>query len=264
MGRIFKHDIWYGPAGANRTLHIYLPNGYDESDERYPVMYFFDGHNLFFNEEATYGTCWGLKDFLDLWEKPLIVVGAECSHEGDSRLDEYCPYRARMFGRTLNPLGEATFRWLIDDVKTWVDANLRTWAHREATGIGGSSMGGLMSLYGVIAHNDVYSKAACVAPGVRMWGHHLRRELQDATLDPDTRIYLAWGEHDAGHTRKGANFATESPEARAELDFARRLTAAGVDSYLYAQPDGRHCEADWSLQNGRYLDYLWRNRRWPA
>ena len=262
MGRVFKHDIWYGPAGATRTLHVYLPNGYDESDERYPVMYFFDGHNLFFDEDATYGTCWGLKDFLDQWEKPLIVVGAECSHEGNDRLDEYCPYNGRLLSHSINGKGKATFRWLIDDVKTWADATLRTWPHREATGIGGSSMGGLMSVYGAIAHNDVFSKAACVSPGMRVWGRFLRDELATATLDPDTRLYFSWGEHESGHLRKGASFATESPEARAELDFARRLNEAGIDTYVYAQPDGNHCEADWRKQDGRFLDYLWRNRRW--
>ena len=110
MGTVFTHDIWYGPAESARTLHVYLPNGYEESDERYPVMYFFDGHNLFFDSYATYGKSWGLKDFLDRWEKPLIIVGMECSHEGDGRLSEYCPYDCRMFGHDVTGMGEQTFR----------------------------------------------------------------------------------------------------------------------------------------------------------
>lgn len=262
MGDVFTHDLWYAPAQSMRTLHVYLPNGYETSNERYPVMYFFDGHNLFFDERATFGTCWGLKDFLDWWEKPLIVVGMECSHEGDSRLDEYCPYPCRMFGRDITAMGEQTFQWIIGEVKPWADATLRTWGHREATGIAGSSMGGLMSLYGAIVHNDVFSKAACLSTGVRVWKRDLQRDLRDATIDPDTRIYLAWGEHEAGHMRKGADPATGSPEARAEYDFARKLEAAGASTYVYFQPDGRHCEASWREQNGRYLDFLWLNRRW--
>ena len=199
MGTVFTHDMWYWPAERMRTLHVYLPDGYEDSDERYPVMYFFDGHNLFFDERATYGKSWGLKSFLDQWEKPLIIVGMECSHEGDARLDEYCPYSRHMFGRDINAMGEQTFQWIVNDVKGWADANLRTWAHREATGIGGSSMGGLMSLYGILAHNDVFSKAACLSTGVRVWGRELKRELRQATPDPDTRIYLSWGEYEAGH-----------------------------------------------------------------
>lgn len=261
MGRVLTHELWYWPAGQYRTLHIYLPDGYDHGDERYPVMYFFDGHNLFFDEWATYGKSWGLKDFLDHWEKPLIVVGMECSHEGDARLSEYSPYSRRMFGHDIVGLGEQTFQWLIGDVKRWVDEQLRSWPHREATGIGGSSMGGIMSLYGALAHNDVFSKAACLSTGVRFIRRELRRELQEASLAPDTRIYLSWGEHEAGRLRTGADPATESPEARAELDLAARLTRLGVRSQLFYQAGGRHCEASWEEQLGRFLDYLWLGRR---
>ena len=262
MGTVFTHDMWYWPAERTRTLHIYLPDGYEHSSERYPVMYFFDGHNLFFDHMATYGKSWGLKGFLDRWEKPLIIVGMECSHEGDARLDEYCPYDSRMFGRQIHGMGEQTFQWIIGDVKPWVDANLRTWSHREATGIGGSSMGGLMSLYGILAHNDVFSKAACLSTGVRIWSRQLNRELGKAHINPDTRIYLSWGEHEAGRHSAGIDPARESPEAKAELAYIRKLEATGADTYCYFQPGGRHCEEDWERQNGRYLDYLWLDRRW--
>ena len=262
MGTIFKHDLWYQPAEATRTMHVYLPDGYGESDERYPVMYFFDGHNLFFGEDATFGTSWGFKEFLDQWEKRMIVVGMECSHEGDARLDEYCPYPCHAFGYDLVGLGEQTFQWILNTVKPWADTELLTWPHREATGIGGSSMGGLMSLYGAIAHNDVFSKAACVSTGMRLWGPRLRQTLTESTMDADTRIYLSWGELEGGRTRKGADPATESPEARATSNFIHHLERRGVDTYRYFQPQGRHCEADWGQQNGRFFDYLWLDRRW--
>lgn len=262
MGRVFEHDFWYWPAGRYRTLHVYLPNGYDESDERYPVMYFFDGHNLFFNERATYGKSWGLKEFLDNWEKPLIIVGMECSHEGYDRLSEYSPHKRRMFGQDVQDMGIQTFEWIINDVKPWADENLRTWSHREATGIGGSSMGGIMSLYGALAHNDIFSKAACVSTGVHYVARQIRHDLAAATLDPDTRIYLSWGEHESGHVRKGADPATQSAEARAEFDLVDRLERRGVETYLYYQPDGYHCEACWEEQDGRFMDFLWRDRRW--
>ena len=97
---IIKRPMYYPPGNSDRLLHIYLPDEYYSSEERYPVMYFFDGHNLFFNEDATYGTCWGLKDFLDTWNKRMIVVGMECSHVNQERLSEYCPYDKHFFGKT--------------------------------------------------------------------------------------------------------------------------------------------------------------------
>ena len=60
---IVKRDFIYTPKGANRKLHIWLPENYDRTDECYPVMYFFDGHNLFRDEDATYGKSWACRNF---------------------------------------------------------------------------------------------------------------------------------------------------------------------------------------------------------
>ena len=100
---VIKKDVLFTPANKTRGLHIYLPDNYNETNERYPVMYFFDGHNLFFDEDATYGKSWGLKDFLDGWGKDIIIVGLECGHEGNERLVEFCPYtfHGRFWGGTL-------------------------------------------------------------------------------------------------------------------------------------------------------------------
>lgn len=255
---VFQEDAYYWPTDSTRTLHVYLPDEYDETDERYPVMYMFDGQNLFYDSHATYGKSWGLKEFLDNWEKKLIVIGLECGHEGFTRLDEYCPYELTMLGHRIDPLGEQTFQWIINDVKPQVDRELRTWPHREATGVGGSSMGGIMSLYGVIAHNDVFGKAACLSTGVRLVGPMVRQDLSRAVISPDTRIYLGWGEGEGGRTPKGKSPATDSPEARATRSLARELMRAGVSVDVFFQEGGQHNEASWELQNPRYLDFLWK------
>lgn len=257
---VIYHDMHYAPADSIRRLHIYLPEGYDQSEERYPVMYMFDGHNLFFDSDATFGKSWGLKEFLDGWEKPIIIVGMECSHEGQSRLDEYGPYPATIVGHKIDPKGEQTFQWIINDVKPWADANLRTWPHREATGIGGSSMGGIMSLYGVVAHNDVFSKAACLAAGARRYERSVLRDLRAHGIDPDTRVYLSWGEDEKGRTKAGADPATESPEAKATARVTAALEKYGAVTRTFFQEGGRHCEASWEQQNGRFMDFLWLDR----
>ena len=77
---IVKRDFIYTPKGQNRPLHIWLPEGYEKTEERYPGMYFYDGHNLFQDEDAPYGKSWGLKEFLERWDKDMIVVGMECGH----------------------------------------------------------------------------------------------------------------------------------------------------------------------------------------
>ena len=254
---IIKQEFMYPPAGQNRTLHIYLPDDYQYSGERYPVMYFFDGHNLFHDYEATYGKSWGLESFLDRWSKKMIIVGMECAHEGNLRLSEYSPYDKRWRGEYVRGIGEDTFRWIRDEVKPLADRDYRTYGHREATGIGGSSMGGLMSIYGVIVHNDVFSKAACVSPGMFWNIGRLRADLGRSYINPDSRIYMSWGEIEAGKAAHNGNPATDTREARAVRKFERELQERGASTYLYFQYGGRHCEADWEKQVPVFMNYLW-------
>ena len=146
MSRIEKFDILYEPAGETRRIHLYIPDGYDHSDERYPVLYMFDGQNLYLDEDASFGRSWRLNDFMDCFPKKVIVVGMECSHTGNERLREYSPYRiyARWMG-SIDGIGDATMQWITNTVKPYIDSHYRTWSHREATAIGGSSMGGMPS-----------------------------------------------------------------------------------------------------------------------
>ena len=79
------------PTQKPRRLYVYLPKEYNLSDRRYPVLYMFDGHNVFYDSHATYGKSWGMKEYLEKTRLPLIVVGVECNPEGYKRISEYSP-----------------------------------------------------------------------------------------------------------------------------------------------------------------------------
>ena len=254
---IIQRPMYYPAANSDRLLHIYLPDDYESSSERYPVMYFFDGHNLFYDSWATYGTCWGLKDFLDHWEKKMIIVGMECSHKDQERIAEYCPYQKHFFREKTNGKGKETFRWITEEIKPMIDRDYRTWSHREATGIGGSSMGGLMSMYGIIRYNHVFSKAACLSSGIFWNCSSFRKDLKEVTLSPDTRIYMGWGEAEAGKAAHNGGPEWDTREARATRKFEKELQEKGSRTYVYFQKDGRHCEADWAKQVPIFMDWLW-------
>ena len=151
-----------------RRAYLYLPACYDEQpDARFPVMYMFDGHNVFFDEDATYGQSWGMADYMDKTDTPLIIAAVECNPVGNNRLEEYCPFTCEdpNLGR-IRGRGRATMEWFIRDFKPMIDANLRTLPDRVNTLIAGSSMGGLMSLYAATAFNDVFGRAACLSPSL--------------------------------------------------------------------------------------------------
>ncbi len=258
---VIKHDMLFTPSGKNRPLHIWLPENYAQTDERYPVMYFFDGHNLFSDETATYGKCWGLADFLYGWEKPMIIVGMECGHGDRERLVEYCPYHfTGSFWGDLRGEGETTLRFMVEELKPAIDRELRTYSFREATGIGGSSMGGLMSLYACVRYNHVFSKAACVSSTISPCMDDLRAEIRRADIDPDSRFFLSWGTVEAGGTAEDPADDYKSEFARCNVDVARQLEERGAGTRLRCVRDGRHCEADWGKLVPEFMNYLWMDR----
>lgn len=257
---IIKRDFIYSPKGKNRPLHIYLPEDYYETDKRYPVMYFFDGHNLFLNEDATYGKSWGLKEFLDGWDKDMIIVGAECGHDGYERLSEYLPYPANKssyFG-VFQPMGEETMEWIVREIKPMIDREYRTIPFRECTGIGGSSMGGLMALYGAVHYNRWFSKAACVSSAVGFCMRPLMADMRRNPMSPDTRVFLSWG------TREARGIQNPDREDRSSKTYgwnkkiADRALSDGAAVKLYCQVGGSHCEADWEKQVPEFMQFLWR------
>ncbi len=256
---IIKREFHYPPADADRTLHIYLPDDYDDSSERYPVMYFFDGHNLFFDHDATYGKSWGLKEFLDGRDRKMIIVGMECSHEGYARLNEYSPYRAYkgMFAG-IEPLGEQTMQWIINDIKPMIDREYRTWSHREATAIGGSSMGGLMALYAITKHNAVFSKGACISSAIGFCFGHMMHDMTECRIDPDTRAFLSWGTREAQGVTDHDSIDCRSYTYRRNKAAENKLLAQGAISQLWCQPGGGHCEADWEKLVPHFMEFLWK------
>ncbi len=255
---LIKRDCICTPVGKNRPLHIYLPDNYNETEEQYPVMYFFDGHNLFSNEDATYGKSWGLKEFLDSWNKPMIIVGIECGHEGRERLNEYSPYSwDNDYIGKVEGIGDSILDWMVEELKPMIDREFRTYYFREATGIGGSSMGGLMSLYGVTKYNRYFSKAACLSSTILPCYRKLSNLLKRSEIDPDTRIWLSFGENEAKFHGGKVNDVFKTKTSAYTDKLIGIIESKNASAVKFIQANGGHCEADWEKQIPGFMDYLW-------
>lgn len=246
-----KFETWFTPAGENRRIHLWLPEDYDRSDERYPVLYMFDGHNLFFDSDATFGHALHLGWFLDGWWKKLIVVGLECAADDNQRVHEYCPFglQSSIYG-WIEGRGDATLRWMAEELKPYIDSRYRTWPQREATAIAGYSMGGMMSLYAVLHYNSVFSKAAVISPAILPAMDGFRHELANDSLSPDTRVFFSWGTDE------------DSPDVVWRTEQAIREVEAGVQqrgasTWLCCQPGGHHNEQSWEQQVPEWMKFLW-------
>ena len=235
------------PGKRKRNVYVYVPDFYEEG-MRFPVLYMFDGHNVFFDTDATYGKCWGMKEYMDETETPMIIVAVDCNHHPDNgRLAEYSPFNFSWKKLSVKGRGKATMDWFARILKPMIDKKYPTIPDREATFIAGSSMGGLMSLYAVTAYNDVYSRAACLSPSLWTAPWRVSDLVQRAKLSPDTVIYMDYGSRELPfhHNMKG-QFAK----------VASRLLERGVLLDCRIVPDGNHNEASWERQIPFFMNTL--------
>ena len=237
-----------------RTVYVYLPRAAEEDPQaRFPVLYMFDGHNVFFDEDATYGKSWGMGEYLDETETPLIVVAVDCNHRPPhGRLSEYSPFTFSEpgFGRVIGR-GRKFMDWLCGTLKPLIDERYPTLPGRETTWIAGSSMGGLMSLYAVTAYNDVFSRAAALSPSVWLVRERMAPLIRKTEFAPGTVVYMDYGSREMGNHQGMLHcFA----------DAALALMERGVHVTSRIVPNGDHCEACWEEQIPFFMRILFYDR----
>lgn len=182
---------------TDRDVLVYLPPDYKRNDaRRYPVLYLHDGQNLF--DAATSfipGMHWRVGEtaqgLIDAGEiEPLIIVGIY--NTGTERVEEYTPTadaRYKMGGKA------ALYgRLIVEELKPFIDARYRTRRDAANTGLGGSSLGGLVSLYLGLQYPEVFGKLAVLSPAVQWDNKMILREVGAvATRSTRARIWLDMG-----------------------------------------------------------------------
>lgn len=234
--------IWSPELRNYRDVDIYLPASY-ELGVRHPVVYMHDGQNLSDPSTAFAGT-WDLDGNLRRLARAgihPIVVGV---HNTDRRLAEYSPFPDAKHG---GGNADAYLAFLADTLKPRVDRLFRTQRRPHQTALAGSSMGGLVSLYGWFRRPDVFGGAAAMSPALWFGRDRLFDFLERARL-PRGRLYVDVG------TAEGA-------EAVRDVRAFRRLLAwRGVTPgarFAYVEDQGaRHDEAAWSGRLPAVFEFL--------
>ncbi|MCR4885422.1 MAG: alpha/beta hydrolase [Clostridiales bacterium] len=235
---------------APRTVYVYLPRAAEKRPKaRFPVLYMFDGHNVFFDRDATYGKAWGLGEYLDETDTPLIVAAVDCNHRPPhGRLSEYSPFPFALPGeKRIVGRGKKFMDWLTGTLKPLIDQKYPTLPDRGHTFIAGSSMGGLMSLYALTKYNAVFSRAAALSPSLWAGDGRMTEIIRRAAFDPDTAAYLDYG------TVEMENHADMQ---RYFWDAAAALAEKGLGVTARTVAGGRHCEADWQKRLPAFVPFL--------
>lgn len=163
---------------SDRQIEIYLPPGYDTNQSvGYPVLYMHDGQNVFNPATAYGGKDWGVDEALDslvpLGKVPPMIVVAVWNAKS-KRTAEFMPQDPyatlpdtlkQVFIRRAAqpPFSNDYLRFLVEEVKPYIDATYHTNPSMESTGVMGSSFGGLISLYAITKYPHIFSRAGCVS-----------------------------------------------------------------------------------------------------
>lgn len=250
---------------TKRDVIVYLPPGYDDpahARDRYPVLYMHDGQNLFDAATSFAGVEWRLDEtagrlIAEGKIVPLIIVGIYNTPE---RMTEYTyGARAKNKGRS----GEDYLRFIADELKPLIDRTYRTKPDRANTAVGGSSLGGLISLYMASTRPDLFSKAAIISPSLFWDDKRAVREVPSHVPFPsDVKFWVDIGTKE-GQAPAGATAASAGTPAKAVQD-CRELVAAfdeaglakGVN-YRYEEVEGAaHNEQAWAQRADRMLVFL--------
>jgi predicted alpha/beta superfamily hydrolase len=251
-GEFRKHERFRSNfLDAERDVLVFLPPGYSfETSRRYPVLYLHDGQNLL-DGATSYvpGRQWRFGETAQALinsrsVEPVIVVGIY--NTGHARVDEYTPTacasvkaggRADLYGRLI-----------VEELKPFIDAHYRTVPDASRTGLGGSSLGGLVSLYLGLRYPHVFGRLAVLSPSVWWDNRVIVRDVRGLGAKTHARIWLDMGTEEGGNATADARLLRD-----ALVEKGWRL---GHDLKYYEAEGGRHDEHAWAARVDPLLRFL--------
>jgi predicted alpha/beta superfamily hydrolase len=255
-GNIRRHRAFPSKIlGNRRDVLVYLPRGYRRFSRRpYPVLYLQDGQNVFDAATSFSGVEWGVDEAAERLIKenliePLIVVAV--ANTGEQRIDEYAPTRGVIDAkakrkRRSKGLARKYARFLIDELKPYIDQKYRTNPDAEFTGLGGSSLGGLVTLAIGILYPQVFSRLIVMSPSIWWDNFAIYRLVDSIEQKPPLKVWLDIG--------------TAEPGWEQPRELVNRLLEKGWKlqkdlQYMEAQ-GADHSEAAWAARVEPALRFL--------
>jgi predicted alpha/beta superfamily hydrolase len=249
-GDVRKHENFHSRYLAHdRTIIVYLPPNYDpETADRYPVLYLHDGQNVF-DRATSIGEEWHVDEeaqklILAGEIEPLIIVGIY--NTGEHRIDEYAPTARPDMGGGGH--ADDYGRMLVEELKPFIDGTYKTLPSAAGTAIGGSSLGGLLTIHLGLCYPTAFSKLAVMSPSVWWDDRVILREVVALPGKLPQRIWL-----DAG-TAEGEQVITDARLLRDAL--VAKGWEIGHDLAYLEAPGGEHNEESWGARIDAVLTFL--------
>lgn len=256
VGNLTIHEDFPSRHVESRAIRVWTPEDYDPS-LRYDVIYMHDGQNLFDSSITWNHQEWGVDETLTaLMEagkiRPCIVVGIDNT---SLRYEEYYPSAicddvpAGVLPEDFRPLGDEYLRFVVEEVKPWVDSLYSTCEGPDHTFIMGSSCGGLISSYAFCLYPEVFGGAACLSTHCS-----LENPYVETAQKPAAEAYLAYLEEhlpaDADHRlyMDCGDCPIDAAYAEPQAAINAMISTLGWDASCFMYrffPGHSHSENDW-------------------
>ena len=261
-GDLRLHEFQSRIFHNTRFLRVWLPPGYEDpqnSARLYPVLYLNDGQNLFESATSYNGVEWRVDETADRLIReaaipPLIVVGID--NTGKDRIREYMPHRS-LQPIMLRAQGSRYPNFLIKEVMSFVARTYRTATGPVNTGLGGSSLGALISLYTAAVRPGVFGRLLLESPSLWAANRQIIKQSRTVRRWPE-RIFLATGTAEAGRADRDRSVVDDVRE------LAGIMRRAGLDDHrlhLVIEEGATHHESAWARRLPEALTFLFGNAR---
>lgn len=224
-----------------KTIWVYLPKGYENSEKVYPVIYMHDAQNLF-DAETSYVGEWEVDEYLDtLTDNESIIIGIE--HGNEKRIDELTPYKHEKYG---GGKGDAYLTFIKNTIKPYIDVMYRTKSEAEHTTIFGSSLGGLISFYAVLKYPETFGNAGVFSPS--FWINPEVFDLVKTTDIPETSKFFFLAGTNEGETM--------IPKLEEMVALLKTKGIKATQFKTHKIEGGQHNEKFWSNNFSEAYQYL--------
>ncbi|MBK6365333.1 MAG: alpha/beta hydrolase [Saprospiraceae bacterium] len=246
---ILEEEYEIPQLNRKRRIAVLLPHDYYKSNKYYPVLYLHDGQNLF-DDYAPYGN-WGVDKSLAHLSKQgkgnVVIVAID--HGGPLRIKELLPYPTSKYTEVE---GQLYLKFMMETLKPMIDNKYRVMVDRDHTGIGGSSLGGLISLYAGFIYRHIFGKMMIFSPSLWISEEIYRLAKGYVPFGPTDLYLYAGGMESASHYGNVLRMENILQEKRKYDDF---------DIHFSHNPKGEHREIYWGQQFPIAMDWLYQTKR---
>lgn len=242
---VLSIEFYMPQLNRTRRIWIYLPRDYEDAvTKRYSVLYMHDGQNLF-DDKTSFSGEWCIDETLNKLEKlgtePCIVVGID--NGGAHRINEYSAFVNKKHG---GGEGKAYIQFIVETLKPYIDSAYRTYTDQRHTAIAGSSLGGLISIYGALSYPSVFGKVGAFSPAL-WFSDSIFSYGKDKFFDPSILVYYVAGSNESNRMTTDIYHLDSILGSKGALSYI---------SNIHIKADGEHKEWFWKREFAEFYKVL--------